>query len=112
MNERGQALVEATLVLPVCLASALAIVDCGLIVRDRLAVTQAATRAAEARLAGTDVDGAARAALPSAMPGVQVRVDGDRVLVRGSSRTWLTTVARIDVQHRSDVQLDAVEDVR
>ena len=64
-RERGQALVEAVLVLPLCLAAGLAIVDCGVVVRDRIAVAQAATRAAEAELAGRDAAEAARGALPA-----------------------------------------------
>lgn len=108
MSERGQALVEATLILPVCLVCALAIVDCGVLVRDRLAVVQSATRAAEAQLAGRDPERAARSALPASLRGVQVRTAGGELVVRATSRTWLTRAAATSVDHESRVQMEEV----
>lgn len=95
-RERGQALVEAVLALPVCLTAALTIVECGVLVRDRLAVTDAAGRAAEARLRGGDARDAARSALPvSLRGGALVEIDADRVQVTIQSRTHIPGVARL-----------------
>ena len=63
-RERAQALVEAVVAVPACIACALGIVDAGLLVRDRIALAQAADRAAIAHLDGRDEAAAARAALP------------------------------------------------
>lgn len=95
-RERAQALVEAVLVLPVCMTAALTIVECGVLVRDRIAVTDAATRAAHAELIGADADGAARAALPKALRSdADIAVDANRVHVTIHSRTRIPGVTRI-----------------
>jgi Flp pilus assembly protein TadG len=95
-RERGQALVEAVLAVPVCITAALTIVDCGVLVRDRLAVTDAAGRAAAATLHGDDAAEAARAALPASVrDGARVTVDGDRVRVAIQSSTHIPGVAHL-----------------
>ena len=109
-REHGQALIEAVLALPVCLTAALAIVDCGVLVRDRLAVTDAAGRAAEAQLHGDDVQDAARSALPASVRhGAQVAVHGDRVRVTIQSRTHIPGASHLT--QRSDA-VAAVEVAR
>ena len=106
-GERGQALVEAVLAVPVCVICALTIVDCGVIVRDRIAVAQAATRGAEAHLAGLSEVDAARAALPRAMrPGARITVEDDRVVVRAASSSRITRLAGARVMHRSGAAFD------
>lgn len=98
--ERGQALVEAMLALPMCVACALAIVDCGVLVRDRMALAQAATRAADAVIEGSDPRPAARGALPSSLDRrVDVQVRGDRVTVTARSRTTLIGIVHDVEQH-------------
>lgn len=105
-GERGQALVEATVAIPVCLAVAVTIVDCGLLVRDRIAVTHAATRAAEAHLAHADVEDAARGALPVAMRrSMQVSIDGEQVEVHASSTSAIASLAGRTATHSSRVEL-------
>lgn len=89
-RERGQALIEAVLALPVCMLAAGAIVDCGIIVRDRLAVTEAAARGAEAHIRGTDAAAAARTAVPASLrDDVRIDVADDRVSVTVRSSTRL-----------------------
>lgn len=111
-RERAQSLVEAVAAVPVCVACALTIVDAGVLVRDRIATTQAATRAAEAHLSGRDGLDAARDALPDSLhDSVELDVADDRLVLRASSDTMLTRLARRPVEHRSSVAL-AVEDAR
>lgn len=106
-RERGQALVEAVAAVPVCIACALVIADCGVIVRDRIAVTQAATRAAEARIEGRDELDAARGALPVALrDSVSISHDGDRIVVRATSAARITRLAGMPVVHRSTVEVE------
>ena len=106
IRERGQVLVEATLAAPVCLAVAVSIVDCGVLVRDRVAVAQAATRAAEARLAGDDPDEAARRSLPASMRAtLHVAVRDDRIELVATSGSSLAHLAGRTVTHRSTVEL-------
>ena len=112
-RERGQALVEAALVVPACVACAVAIVDCGVVVRDRMATTQAATRAAEARLEGREATDAARAALPESLrDDAVVRIRGERIEVRTSSDVAITRLAARPVEHRSTVALPGMESAR
>jgi hypothetical protein len=106
-RERGQALVEAVAAVPVCVACALVLVDCGVLIRDRVAVTQAATRAAEARIAGRDELDAARGALPTALrDSVRISHDGDRIVVRATSAARITKLAGMPVIHRSTVEVE------
>jgi len=105
-RERGQALVEAVAAFPVCIVCALVVVDCGVIVRDRIAVSQAATRAGEARIAGRDERSAARGALPASMQdSLRVELDGDRIVVRAESGARITKLAGSPVVHASTVEV-------
>lgn len=106
MNERAQALVEAVVALPTCLACAVALVDCGIVVRDRVAVAQAATRAAEARIVGRAPLPAARAGLPTPLRStLDVQVDGHRVVVTARSGSRIAALAGHEVSHRSSVEV-------
>lgn len=106
MNERAQALVEAVVALPACLACAVALVDCGIVVRDRIAVTQAATRAAEAQLVGREPLAAARAGLPAPLrSSIEVDSRGDRVVVTARSGSRIAALAGRNVTHRSSVEV-------
>ena len=105
-RERAQAIVEAVAAVPVCVACALALADAGVIVRDRIAVAQAATRAAEAHLAGADELDAARDALPESIrDGAAVTVRGERIFVTASSGARITKLAGQDVVHHSSVEV-------
>lgn len=112
-RERAQALVEAALVLPACVACAVTIVDCGVVARDRIATAQAATRAAEAHLVGDDATDAAREALPASLRGdVIVRERGDEIQVSTTSDVAITRLAGRGVEHRSSVTLPDTEVAR
>ena len=105
-REDAQALVEVVLAVPACIACALAIADCGVLVRDRVAVAQAAGRAAEARLVGDDVEAAARGALPASMrDDVHVEVRGDRVVVRATGGARIAELVGRPVVHQSSVEV-------
>lgn len=100
-RESGQGLVEAVAALPVCLVCALAIVDCGIVVRDRIAVSQAATRAAEAEMDGRDATAAAGLGLPGGLrASLRVSASGERVRVSATSRPRLLRVGG-GIEHRS-----------
>lgn len=112
-HERGQALIEAVAAAPVCIASALLLVDAGIIVRDRIAVAQAATRAAEASLVGSSVSEAALGALPRNLrDGATVRVDGSVVTVSVESRATSARLAKHPVELASRARLDSTEVTR
>ncbi len=105
-REQAQALVEAVAAVPVCVACALALADAGVLVRDRIAVAQAATRAAEAHVTGADELDAARDALPASIrDGASVRVEGDRIFVSAASGARIAKLAGHDVVHRSSVEV-------
>lgn len=106
-REQGQALVEAVAALPVCLACAFAIVDCGIIVRDRIAVSNAASRAAQAQIAGGDVEQAAERALPAAIRASMVITrDGETIEVSVDSNSRIAALAGRDVTHSSSVEVE------
>ena len=106
-SERGQGLIEAIAAFPVCVACAMVVVDCGVVVRDRIAVTQAATRAAEAGLAGGNERDAAQGALPRSMQdSVRVQVEADRVVVRAESGARIARIAGVPIVHTSSVEMD------
>ena len=105
-RERGSVLVEAIAAVPVCIVCALAIADGGGLVRDRLAVTQAASRAARAEVRGADARGAARAALPERLrSSMHVRIAHGTVVVEATSHP---TVLRVPggVAQRSSVVIE------
>jgi Flp pilus assembly protein TadG len=112
-RERAQALVETALVVPACVACAMTIVDCGVLVRDRIATSQAATRAAEARLAGRDEASAARSALPASLRDDVIVDDHDgRIEVRTTSDVAIAQLAGRRIEHRSAVALPGMEGER
>ncbi len=105
-RERGQALVEAVVAMPACIACILVIADCGVLVRDRISTTQAATRAAEARIAGTSELEAARSAVPETLrDAVLVDATDDRIVVTLRSRAGVARLGGPRVQHRSSVEV-------
>ncbi|MCW2926791.1 MAG: hypothetical protein JWM86_759 [Thermoleophilia bacterium] len=112
-RERGQALVEAVAALPVCVASALLLVDAGIIVRDRIAVSQAATRAVEATIEGRDAAAAAHGALPAALrSAARVEISGATITVSVQSRATSARLVHQPVVLASRARLDSVEVTR
>jgi Flp pilus assembly protein TadG len=99
-SRRGSAAVEFALVLPLVMVVALALVQTGLLLRDRLLV-EAAARAAARAAAVEDDAGAIRAAAVAAAPSLDegaVAVDVERVGVRGEPVTvTIHYVARVRV---------------
>src|SRR5262245_60876382 len=99
-SHRGSAAVEFALVLPLVMVVALALVQTGLLLRDRLLV-EAAARAGARAAAVQDDAGAIRAAATAAAPsldGGAVAVDVERVGVRGEPVTvTIRYVARVRV---------------
>jgi hypothetical protein len=73
-RDRGQATIEAALTLPVILIALLLIVEVGLVVRDALALVQAAREGARAAAITTDDDDVLIAVRRSAAP-----LDADRI---------------------------------
>lgn len=64
---RGQSTIEALLVVPLCVLCACGVVEAGVLVRDRLALQAAVSRAAVASVEGRDVTAAAQAGLPRSL---------------------------------------------
>lgn len=109
--ERGQALIEALAAVPACLAAATVLVESGLVVRDRIATTHAATRAAAAAVVGADPRTAAEGALPGGLRrSLEVDVRGNEIVVRSrSSVRLLAAVGHIEHVSRAAIE---TEDVR
>lgn len=105
-RERAQALVEAVVAVPACIACALGIVDAGLLVRDRIALAQAADRAAIAHLDGRDEAAAARAALPESLQHhMDVQVRDDEVVVVARAESHIAELVGHPIELRSSVEV-------
>ncbi len=90
------------MIFPVCMACALALVDAGVLVRDRIAVSQAATRAAAAQMVGESPREAALGALPDrARASARIRVRGSEVVVVASGNSRIAKLVRHPVELRS-----------
>lgn len=106
-RDRGQALVETVLAIPACLVAAMGLVECGVLVRDRVVTSYAASRAAQATIVGGDAEAAAMGALPESLQDsarVIVRDDSVEVRVQSMART-LPGVGT--VEHSSSAVVDA-----
>lgn len=102
-RERGQALVETVALVPLSIACAVVLVDCGRIVRDRIAVSQAAAAAIHERGDLAAAERAARAALPKDIRATRrIEVDEEQVLVSARSGGLLANLAG-GVVHESRV---------
>lgn len=87
MRDRGQALIEAVVAMPVFIMASLALVDCGLMVRNQLAVTGAATRAAQAVVLNKDSVAAAKSGMPAVLKdAVYVVQKNDRLVVKAKNK--------------------------
>lgn len=105
-REAGQALIESMLAIPLCLACALALVDCGIVVRERIVVAQAASRVAGAVLAGDDPVVAARAATPAGQRrSLDIQVAPSRIRVTIESRARIARAVGRPISQVSIVRL-------
>jgi hypothetical protein len=102
-SSAGQSSIE--IIALALLVLALAVVDVGVTVRDRIALADAAGRAARAEMRGQDAAAAARAGLPAAMKdSFEISVDGDELEASAEPTARLATLAG-DVRLRTDVAL-------
>jgi hypothetical protein len=101
LRMRGQAAIEAVVVVPLCVTFALVLVDAGLYGADQVAIERAATAAGAAVLAGDDADAAARAAAPA---GLRRHL---RVSRRGSSLTVSTPARGLVLSRIAPVRVHA-----
>jgi Flp pilus assembly protein TadG len=92
-NERGQATVEAALVLPLVVTLLLAVVQVGLLVRAEVLVTHAAREAARAAAVDADPQAAARAASAS------TALDSSRMTVHVQGRSGPGSRVEVEVTY-------------
>lgn len=107
-RERGQALIEAVMLIPVCVLCAVALVEAGVLVRSQLQLIDAAGRAGAVRAAdGTEAAAraAAQAALPDALADAQVHFGAENVSI--TARPQLAVLgAAADLQLQAQVAVE------
>lgn len=101
-SDEGQAAVELALVLPLVATMLLALVQCGLVVRDQILVVHAAREAAREAAVDPAVEAARRAALASST------LDGERLSVVVGPRGAAGSRVRVDVDYRSATSVPIV----
>ena len=101
-RERGQATVEAALVLPVVVLLLLAVVQVGLLVRADVLVTHAAREAARAAAVDSDPQAAAHAAA------LATTLDAHRMQVHVEGRRGPGSRVRVDVTYRAPTDVPLV----
>lgn len=94
-SDEGQAAVELALVLPLLAMVLLALVQCGLVIRDQILVVHAAREAAREAAVDGDAGAPLRAALASST------LDADRLEVKVGSRGPAGSRVRVEVTYRS-----------
>jgi len=95
-SDRGQATIEVVALFPLCLLCALAVVEAGVLVQERLAVSQAAGRAAVAEVRHEDPTAAARGVLPKSLErGLRVSRSGSTITVSTPARVRLLGAAGV-----------------
>lgn len=104
-SQRGQSTIEALFVVPMCVVCAAVLVEAGSLVRDRMAVADAAGRGAAAAVLGKDGERTARAALPAGLrKGARITARGDRLSVSARPRLGLLSgVADVKVTSSATV---------
>jgi uncharacterized membrane protein len=100
--ERGQATVEAALVLPLVVLLLLAVVQVGLLVRAEVLVTHAAREAARAAAVDSDPQAAARAAA------LATTLDAHRMTVHVDGRNGPGSRVRVDVTYTAPTDVPLV----
>src|SRR5438552_747836 len=101
-DERGQATVEAALVLPLITLLLLAVVQIGLLVRTELLVTHAAREAVRAAAVDADPQAATRAATGSSS------LDAHRMRVRVQGRDGPGSRVQVDVTYSAPTDVPLV----
>ena len=101
-RERGQATVEAALVLPLIVLLLLAVVQVGLLVRAEVLVTHAAREAARAAAVDHDPNAAARAAE------LATTLDAHRLSVRVEGRDGPGSRVRVDVTYTAPTDVPLI----
>jgi hypothetical protein len=101
-HERGQATVEAALVLPLVVLLLLAVIQVGLLVRAEVLVTHAAREAARAAAVDPDPQAAARAAA------LATTLDAQRLTVRVAGRGGPGSRVRVDIDYRAPTDVPLV----
>jgi Flp pilus assembly protein TadG len=101
-NERGQATVEAALVLPLVVTLLLAVIQVGLLVRAEVLVTHAAREAARAAAVDADPQAAERAASSS------TALDPSRMNVRVRGRNGPGSRVQVAVTYRAPTDVPLV----
>ena len=101
-DERGQATVEAALVLPLVVLLLLAVVQVGLLVRAEVLVTHAAREAARSAAVDPDPQAAARAAA------LATTLDPNRMTVRVEGRKGPGSRVRVDVAYTAPTEVPLV----
>jgi Flp pilus assembly protein TadG len=88
--QRGQATIEALVVVPLCVLAGTGLVDAGHLVSDRIAVQRAASAAAVAVVNGEGAAKTASAALPATLrPTVRTTTRDGRVDVSAASELFM-----------------------
>ena len=106
MSQRGQATIEVMAIIPACLLAAWTLVETGVLVRERVAVGNAAGRAAVAHVEGADPADAARGATGEALARrLKVSIDAERVTVTVRPRVTILGAAGIG-ELSSSVELE------
>ena len=100
--ERGQATVEAALVLPLVVLLLLAVVQVGLLVRAEVLVTHAAREAARSAAVDSDPQAAARAAA------VATTLDPHRMTVRVEGRNGPGSRVRVEITYDAPTDVPLV----
>ena len=101
-NERGQATVEAALVLPLVVILLLAVVQIGLLVRAEVLVTHAAREAARSAAVDADPQAAVRAAT------LATTLDPDRMNVQVQGRNGSGSRVQVDVTYTATTDIPLV----
>jgi Flp pilus assembly protein TadG len=101
-DERGQATVEAALVLPLVMVVLLAVVQVGLLVRAQLLVTHAAREAARAAAVDADPQAPARAGVAS------TTLDRRRMQVRARGRNGPGSRVTVEVTYDAPTDVPLV----
>jgi Flp pilus assembly protein TadG len=101
-RDRGQATVEAALVLPLVVTMLLAVVQVGMIVRAQVLVTHAAREGARAAAVDDDPDAAARAAHEA------TALDDDRMAVAVRGRDGPGSRVQVDVTYRTPTDIPLI----
>lgn len=105
-GRRGQSTIEVLFVVPACVVCAAVLVEAGSLVRDRMAVADAAGRGAATAVLGGDGERAVRAALPAGLRrSARIERHGDSIVVSARPRLGLlSSVADVRVSSVARVE--------